>query len=96
MASGFWIFLIILGGFFIYCLYLIVQTQMRKPDTGMEGLIGKSGIALDNLEPGNIGRAEVGQEVWKVQPDEYIAKDENVMITGFSKTEMVLTVKKGR
>lgn len=50
------------AAFFLFVLSKGVAIQRRKPVTGVEGLIGECGIAIDDLTPG--GRVQVHGENW--------------------------------
>ncbi|MBU7004463.1 MAG: nodulation protein NfeD [Theionarchaea archaeon] len=52
-----------LGGFFALALRSSIRTRRKKPTTGGEGLIGKTGTTMTDLDPQ--GQVMIGGEIWK-------------------------------
>jgi membrane-bound serine protease (ClpP class) len=52
-----------LGVFFAFALRSSMRTRRKKPTTGGEGLIGKTGISMTALDPQ--GQVMIGGEIWK-------------------------------
>lgn len=84
----------VLGSFVIGITYLIVKTQRRKPETMREGIIGRTGVAATDFEPGKAGKVEIVGELWKAEADEPIAKGEKVVAIEASSSSLELKVKK--
>jgi membrane-bound serine protease (ClpP class) len=55
------IVLVIIVGFIAY----IFLPQLKKPVTGVEGMIGLSGITLETLEPA--GKVKIKGEIWNAE-----------------------------
>lgn len=59
---------------------LVVQSQLRKPATGMEGLAGISGRAVTDLDPE--GWVLVQGERWRARAEETVAEGDPVRVVG--------------
>ena len=57
---------------------LALRAQRAVPMTGVEGLIGESGTALEPIGPGTAGRVRVHGEIWTARAGEPIAIGERV------------------
>jgi membrane-bound serine protease (ClpP class) len=66
------------SSFFIFALGLAVKAWMRKPMTGVQGLIGEVGTALTDLE--QTGKVAVRGEYWNARADGRIPKGERVRV----------------
>lgn len=51
--------------FFLFAIGLGIKAQMRKPTTGVEGLVGETGEAISGLNPE--GRVRVHGEIWRAE-----------------------------
>ena len=72
--------------FFVFIATKALQAQKGQPITGKEGLVGKVGVVRrpskeDALKPPYTGMALVNGELWRVQCDEPLAKDDEVWVT---------------
>jgi len=80
-------------GLFVFgVLAYAVKAQMSKVKTGMEGLIGETGIAKTDII--GKGKVSVHGELWEAKSDEPIKSGEEVIIIGIEK--LVIEVKKRR
>ena len=78
-------------GLFVFgVLAYAVKAQMAKVQTGMEGLIGETGIAKTDII--GKGKVSVHGELWKAKSDGRIKDGEEVIVTGIEK--LVIEVKK--
>lgn len=64
--------------FFLFVLGKGVAIQKRKPVTGVEGLVGEMGIAIDALAP--VGRVLVHGEYWNARADHSLAAGTTVIV----------------
>ena len=71
---------------------LALRSQRAAPVTGVEGLIGEAGVALESIAPGTPGRVRVHGEIWSALADEPIAIGDRVKTT--SVNGLMLTVRK--
>ncbi|HET9469129.1 MAG TPA: NfeD family protein [Vicinamibacterales bacterium] len=71
---------------------LALRSQRAVPVTGVEGLIGDVGVALESIAPGATGRVRVHGEIWSAMADEPIAIGDRVTTTRVN--GLVLTVRK--
>jgi membrane-bound serine protease (ClpP class) len=66
------------SAFFIFALGLVVRAWMKKPRTGVQGLIGEIGTAVSDLDPE--GKVSVHGEYWNARADSRIPKGERVRV----------------
>jgi membrane-bound serine protease (ClpP class) len=71
---------------------LALTSQRAVPVTGVEGLIGESGVALEPIAPAGAGRVRVHGEIWSARADEPIAIGDRVRTTRVN--GLTLTVRK--
>ncbi|MBN2720340.1 MAG: nodulation protein NfeD [Proteobacteria bacterium] len=76
--------------FFVVVLGFAVRAQRRKPTTGMEGLIGESGVVTVPLTPE--GKVRVHGEIWSAAADGTIPEGTRVLVSGHE--GMMLKVKR--
>ena len=75
------------SGFFLFIVTMVVRAQRRKPRTGKEGLIGRTGRVRKTFVPAPSGPLAftgsilVRGEIWRAQADEAIQTDEEVVVT---------------
>jgi membrane-bound serine protease (ClpP class) len=69
-----------------------VKAQLSKVKTGMEGLIGETGVARTDID--NKGKVSLHGEIWQARSDERIEKGEEVIVTSVEKL-VVKVQKKG-
>lgn len=74
--------------FFAVALSYAFKAHKNKPTTGMEGIVGDTGLAITDI--GNSGTVEVHGEIWKATALEPISK--NAQITVKAVDHMLLTV----
>jgi membrane-bound serine protease (ClpP class) len=68
------------AGFFIFAITKAINARLKKPTTGMEGLIGEVGIATTPIAPE--GKISIHGEFWNVIGNQNIEKDEKVQVIG--------------
>lgn len=68
------------AGFFIFALGYAIKAQMKKPATGMEGLMGEIGVAHTDIEPE--GKVFVHGEYWNAFSSSPIKKGNKVKVKG--------------
>lgn len=79
------IFLVIIVGFIAY----IFLPQLRTPVTGVEGMIGLSGIALETLKP--LGKIKIKGEIWKAESiNGEINKGEKIIVEKVNNLNVVV------
>lgn len=66
--------------FFVAVIGLAVRAQMRKPRTGMEGMLGEEGVALTAVRAE--GRVFVRGEYWNAMSESPIGEGEPVRVKG--------------
>ena len=76
--------LIMVGWLVLSALLFIAGNRalQRKPVNEPEAIIGKKGIAVEELNPK--GLVKIGGELWGVESAEKIAIGEEVIVTGYS------------
>ncbi len=91
-----WIILGIIVGTAILVIVMIVKAQLKRPTTGLVGMIGEVGVVVNELNPDGKVRIH-GQEIWNaisLFPGEVIKAGEKVEVVRIEKT--ILVVKKRR
>ncbi|MGD0915195.1 MAG: nodulation protein NfeD [Thermodesulfobacteriota bacterium] len=68
------------AGFFIFAISKAINARLKKPTTGMEGLIGEEGIATAPIA--TEGKISIHGEFWNVVSDQNIDKGEKVQVIG--------------
>ena len=71
---------------------LAVASQRAAPVTGVEGLMGETGHAVESIGPGTPGRVRVHGEIWNAVSNEPIASGDRVTVTNVN--GLTLTVRK--
>ena len=66
------------GGFFIFAITMAVRIRLRKPTTGVEGLMGRIGVADSDFQPD--GKVLVYGEIWNAESDEAVKKGDKVEV----------------
>ena len=78
------------AAFFIFAVTKAINARLKKPTTGMEGLIGEVGIASTSVSPE--GKVSIHGEFWNAISDQAIEKGEKVQVIGV--VNLKLKVKK--
>ncbi|HUL28901.1 MAG TPA: nodulation protein NfeD [Thermodesulfobacteriota bacterium] len=68
------------AGFFIFAVTRAVNARLKKPTTGMEGLIGEVGIVSVPISPE--GKVSIHGEFWNATSDQHLEKGEKVRVIG--------------
>lgn len=70
--------LVIIGAILIFMPYIFLP-QLKKPVTGAEGMIGRTGVAVETLNP--TGMVRIRGELWSAESlDNKIEKGEKVVV----------------
>ena len=78
------------AGFFIFAITKAINARLKKPTTGMEGLVGETGIAAVSISPE--GKVSIHGELWNAFSEQNIEKGEKVKVIGV--VNLKLEVKK--
>ncbi len=81
---------VVSAAFFIFAVTRAINARLKKPTTGMEGLIGEVGIASTPIAPE--GKVSIHGEFWNVTSAQNIEKGDKVQVMGV--TNLKLKVKK--
>jgi membrane-bound serine protease (ClpP class) len=68
------------AAFFIFAVTKAVHARLKKPTTGMEGLIGEVGTASTPIAPE--GKISIHGELWNATSDQNIEKGEKIQVVG--------------
>ena len=68
------------AAFFIFAVTKAVHARLKKPTTGMEGLIGEVGTASTPIAPE--GKISIHGEFWNATSDQNIEKGEKIQVVG--------------
>jgi membrane-bound serine protease (ClpP class) len=71
---------LVTSAFFIFAMTMAIRARLRKPTTGMEGLIGEVGIASTPIAPE--GKVSIHGEFWNVVSDQNIEEGVKVQVIG--------------
>jgi membrane-bound serine protease (ClpP class) len=71
---------LVTSGFFIFALTMAIRARLKKPTTGLEGLIGETGIVAVSLAPE--GKVSVHGEFWNATSDQQVEKGAKVKVAG--------------
>jgi membrane-bound serine protease (ClpP class) len=82
---------VVFAAFMMALARLVLQAQLRKPSTGLEGLGGQTGQALSDIDPE--GWVLVQGERWQARAEETVSKGESIQVVGGH--GLWLTVRKG-
>ncbi len=78
------------AAFFFFAATMAIRARLKKPTTGMEGLVGEIGITTTTVAPE--GKVSIHGEFWDVISDQNIERGEKVQVIGV--TNLKLKVKK--
>ncbi len=78
------------AAFFIFAVSKAINARLKKPTTGMEGLIGEVGIVSTPIAPE--GKVSIHGEFWNATSDQELEKGEKVRVVGI--VNLKLKVKK--
>ncbi len=78
------------AAFFIFAVTRAINARLKKPTTGMEGLMGEVGIASTSIAPE--GKVSIHGEFWNATSDLNVEKGEKVQVIGVK--NLKLNVKK--
>ncbi len=95
MRLSIWVILptvVFMSALIIGTMYYALKIYRRRPVSGVEGLIGVEGTALDGIGPGAAGEVFVNGEYWSAVCDSTVAKGERVKVVEVK--GLVLLVKK--
>jgi membrane-bound serine protease (ClpP class) len=80
--------IVLIGGFFIVIAFLAFRAYKGKPTSGMEGLIGKTGVVEEKIDP--VGLIFAHGEYWKATSTEVAEQGEKVRIIGSKGLELIV------
>ena len=75
--------------------YVHRWTAPQKEKTNIDLIVGKKGIALQNLTPGISGRVRVGNEDWSARAEEHIEKGEAIVVAAVVGVTLIVETTKG-
>lgn len=80
--------------FFSVVISMAVRSQLRKPSTGPEGMVGKTGEAVTDID--GKGKVHVVGELWDARCDRPVRKGEKVVVTALDGMTVVVEPKEDR
>jgi len=78
------------AAFFIFAVSKAINARLKRPTTGMEGLVGEAGTAATSISPE--GKVSIHGEFWNATSDQNIEQGEKVQVIGVD--NLKLKVKK--
>ncbi|MBW1613009.1 MAG: nodulation protein NfeD [Deltaproteobacteria bacterium] len=80
--------IVMIGGFFVIIAFLAFRAYKGKPTSGMEGLIGQTGVVEEKIDP--VGLIFAHGEYWKATSTEVAEQGEKVRIIGSKGLELIV------
>jgi len=74
--------------FFVAVISLAVKAQLRKPETGMEGMVGKEGVAITAVH--QEGKVLVGGEYWNAESVRGISEGSRIKVLGMKGLKLIV------
>jgi len=71
---------VVSAAFFMFAVTKAIEARLKKPTTGMEGLLGEIGVATTTISPE--GKVSIHGEFWDVISDQNIERGEKVQVVG--------------
>jgi len=87
---------VLVGALFIFIISYAIKAQIKRPVTGMEGMIGEIGVVRRDLNP--TGKVLIHGEIWNAfvrSPEEVVKKGEKVEVVGIRGMELQVKKKGG-
>ena len=84
--------IVLIGGFFIGIAFLAFRAYGTKPTSGMEGLIGETGVVEERIDP--VGLIFAHGEYWKATSTEVAEQGDKVRIMGSRGLELIVEKEK--
>jgi membrane-bound serine protease (ClpP class) len=66
--------------FFLFIVGFGIKAQARRVTTGIEGMIGETGVVIDTIPAGGIGKVRVHGEIWNALSNQPVEKEMRVKI----------------
>jgi len=83
------VIVILTTAFFLFAIGFGIKAQNRKPTTGVEGIIGETGVTISNLEPE--GQISVHGELWSAESlDGFMSPGTKVKVVQISKLKLMV------
>jgi membrane-bound serine protease (ClpP class) len=79
--------------FFAAVISLAVRSQLRKPTTGREGMVGETGEAVTDIDPK--GKVHVVGELWDARCDRPVRKGDRVVVKAVDGMTLVVEQREG-
>lgn len=74
--------------FFSVVISMAVRSQLRRPSTGREGMVGEEGEAVTDID--GKGKVHVAGELWDARCDRPVRKGERVVVKGFDGMTLIV------
>jgi membrane-bound serine protease (ClpP class) len=76
------------ASFFIFAVTMAIRARLKRPTTGIEGLVGRIGVAQSDFRPD--GRVVVYGEIWTAGSDDKIKKGDKVEVVRVEKLRLIV------
>ncbi len=80
--------IVLVSLFFVAVISLAVKAQLRKPETGMEGMVGKEGVAITAIH--QAGKVLVGGEYWNAESERGISEGSRIKVLGMKGLKLIV------
>ncbi len=76
------------AGFFVFAVTMAIRARLKRPTTGIEGLVGRIGVAQCDFRPD--GRVAVYGELWAAESGDKIKSGDKVEVIKVDKLRLVV------
>ncbi|NIQ37170.1 MAG: nodulation protein NfeD [Proteobacteria bacterium] len=76
------------AGFFIFAVTMAIRARLKRPTTGIEGLVGRIGIAESDFRPD--GQIAVHGEIWSAESEDRIKTGDKVEVMKVNKLKLIV------
>jgi membrane-bound serine protease (ClpP class) len=76
------------AGFFIFAVTMAIRARLKRPTTGIEGLMGRIGIAESDFRPD--GQIAVHGEIWSAESQDKIKTGDKVEVMKVNKLRLIV------
>jgi membrane-bound serine protease (ClpP class) len=76
------------AGFFVFAVTMAIRARLKRPTTGIEGLVGRIGVAQSDFRPD--GQVAVYGEIWTAESGDKIKKGDKVEVVKVDKLRLIV------
>ena len=76
------------AGFFVFAVTMAIRARLKRPTTGIEGLVGRIGVAQSDFRPD--GQVVVYGEIWTAESGDKIKRGDKVEVVKVDKLRLIV------